>query len=93
MQDGPKVVAGATFDTAFEVTVATPTIMKVELLFEGTNFEEIDDLEFEGEPPAPPPLLAPVIVITTPEDGVDLDVDTLEIAGTVSGEGYYHPSR
>ncbi|HNO77984.1 MAG TPA: hypothetical protein PKN33_07970 [Phycisphaerae bacterium] len=92
-QDGPKVVAGATFDTAFEVTVATPTIMKVELLFEGTNFEEIDDLEFEGEPPAPPPLLAPVIVITTPEDGVDLDVDTLEIAGTVSGEGLLSPVR
>ena len=88
--DGPRFVTQNTFTTAFQVTVATPSITRVEFQLENTAFESIDDLEFEGEPPPTPPP-APVVTITQPIDGINVDIPgdipKLDIAGTVTGEG------
>ena len=88
--DGPRLVTQNTFTTAFQVTVPTPSITRVEFQLENTAFESIDDLEFEGEPPPTPPP-APVVTITQPIDGINVDIPgdipKLDIAGTVTGEG------
>jgi hypothetical protein len=89
--DGPRVVPQNAFTTAFEVTAATAVIDRVELQLEGTSFVSIDDLEFEGQPPAPTPTQAPVVTITQPINGINVDVPgdlpKIDIAGTVTGEG------
>jgi hypothetical protein len=85
--DGPRLVPQNTFTTAFEVLVQTASIVRVEFQLEGTAFESIDDLEFEGEPPPPPPNQPPVVQITSPANGADLDVATIDITGTATGEG------
>ena len=94
-QDGPKLVAVGVFNAEFEVTDpdATPSIARAELRLENGIYFAIDDLEFEGEPPAPPPPTPPVVQITSPPDGADLDVSTLDIAGTVTGEGLLSPVK
>jgi hypothetical protein len=88
--DGPRLVPQDTFTTAFEVTVPTPSITRVEFQLENTAFESIDDLEFEGEPPPTPPP-QPVVTITQPIDGINVDIPgdlpKLDIAGTVTGDG------
>lgn len=88
-QDGPKLVAADVFTTVFEVidADATPSITRAELRVENSAHFAIDDLEFEGEPPAPQPTEPPTVTITTPTNGADLDVETIDIAGTVTGEG------
>ena len=89
--DGPKLVAQAVFTTMFEVTVTTASITRAELQLEGSASHVIDDLEFDGEPPAPPPLEPPVVEILSPVNGSERDVDTLDIAGIVTGEGLLSP--
>jgi hypothetical protein len=84
-------VAPDKFSTLFEVKAASPSITRVELLYENGAFEAIDDLEFDGEPPAPPPPTPPVVQITAPLNGADLDVNDIDIAGTVTGEGLLSP--
>lgn len=88
-QDGPKLVAAGEFTTMFEVVDqdTTASITRAELRLENGIYFAIDDLEFEGEPPAPPPPTPPVVQITSPTDGAELDVSTIDIAGTVTGEG------
>lgn len=87
-QDGPKLVAANVFTTMFEVIDpdAAPSIMRAELRLENGVHFAIDDLEFEGEPPQEPPA-PPVVEITAPLNGAELDVLTIDIAGTVTGEG------
>lgn len=46
--DGPRLVPQNTFTTAFQVTVATASITRVEFQLEDTAFASIDDLEFGG---------------------------------------------
>jgi hypothetical protein len=82
-----QLVPQNTFTTAFEVTVPTPNIRRVEFQLEGTAWVSIDDLEFEGEPPPTPPSSAPVVQITQPLDGAHLDTSRLDITGRVTGEG------
>src|SRR5205085_6774739 len=53
----------------------------------------IDDLEFDGQPPAPPPPTLPVVQITSPVNGSDVDISTLDIAGTVTGQGLISPVK
>jgi len=92
--NGPSLVPQNTFTTAFEVTVPTPSIKRVEFQLEGTAYVSIDDLEFEGEPPPPPPA-QPVVTITQPINGISVDIPgdipKLAIAGTVAGEGLLSP--
>jgi hypothetical protein len=92
-QDGPKPVGVDTF-TMFEVIDedATPSITRVELRIENTIQFAIDDLEFEGEPPPEPPK-KPVVKITAPLDGAELDVTTIDIVGTVKGRGLLSPVK
>ena len=86
-QDGPRLVAADVFATLFEITLATASITTVEMHIQDSPRVSIDDLEYEGEPPAPPPTVAPVVQITSPANGAELDASTLDIAGTVTGEG------
>lgn len=83
--DGPRLVAANVFTTMFQVTVPAPRITRVELQLEGRADQAIDDLEIEGDPP-PCPVDPPVVKITSPPNGAELDTDTLDIAGTVTGE-------
>jgi len=87
--DGPKLVAAGAFTAMFEVTDpdSTPSIARAELRLENGIYFAIDDLEFEGEPPAPPPPTPPVVTITSPADGAEADIETMDIIGTVTGEG------
>lgn len=93
--DGPKPVAVDVFSAVFEVIDpdATPSIARAELRLENGIYFAIDDLEFDGQPPAPPPPAAPVVQITSPANGADLDVSTIDIAGTVTGEGLVSPAK
>ena len=90
-QDGPRVISVNAFTTVFEVTTTTAVITRLELQPETTTNLAMDDLEFEGEPPAPPPLEPPVVEILSPVNGSERDVDTLDIAGIVTGEGLLSP--
>ncbi|HEY4283359.1 MAG TPA: hypothetical protein VGM62_09865, partial [Chthoniobacterales bacterium] len=89
--DGPRLVTQDVFTTVFEVNVATPNIVRVELQVENSAHQAIDDLEFEGEAPAPTPTAAPIVQIITPANGAELDVDTIDINGTVTGDGLLSP--
>jgi hypothetical protein len=95
VQDGPKLVNANVFTTMFEVIDpdATPSITRAELRLENGIYFAIDDLEFEGQPPASPPPTPPVVQITSPPNGAELDVSTLDIAGTVTGEGLLSPVK
>lgn len=92
-QDGPKPVAPNVLTTAFEVIDphATPSITRVELHFDDLNYFFIDDLEFEGNLPAPVPTTAPVAQITSPINGSEVGDSTFDFAGTVTGEGLVSP--
>lgn len=83
------------FTTVFEVIDpdATPSITRVELRLDNGIYFAIDDLEFDGEPPAPPPPTPPVVQFTSPPNGADLDVSTIDITGTVTGEGLLSPVK
>lgn len=85
--DGPKLVAHDVFTTVFEVTVTTPSITRAELQLEGSAHQAIDDLEFDGQPAAQVPTTPPVVTITSPVNGSDLDVNTIAITGTITGDG------
>lgn len=89
--DGPRLVQQNTFSTAFEVSAATAVITRVEFQLENSSFASIDDLEFQGDAPAPLPTEAPVIQITQPVNGIDVDIPgdipRLQVEGTVTGEG------
>jgi hypothetical protein len=86
VQDGPKPVAADAFTTRFEVTSPTPAIAKAVLQLQDAAHYAIDDLEFDGEPPAQPPL-PPQVVITSPPNGADFDTNAFTIEGTITGEG------
>jgi hypothetical protein len=88
-QDGPKPVTPNQFTTPFEVRAANPAIVRVELEMGVTVFEAIDDLEFEGEAPPPPPLEPPIVRITFPGDATELDSSDIRVQGTVTGEGLF----
>ena len=94
VQDGPKPVAADVFSAVFEVIDpdTTPSIARAELRLENGIYFAIDDLEFDGEPPAPTPT-APVVQITSPPNGVNLDILTMDITGTVTGEGLISPVK
>jgi hypothetical protein len=87
-QDGPKLVAADVFTTMFEVIDlgAVPHIARAELHLETGVYFSIDDLEFDGEAPPPPPP-EPVVEITSPLNGAELDVSSIDILGTVTGAG------
>jgi len=80
-----------TFTTAFEVTAVTPGIARVELQLEGTSFVSIDDLEFDGGAAPPLPTQPPVVQLTQPINGINIDspgdIPKIDIAGTVTGDG------
>ena len=91
--DGPKLVAANVFTTMFQVMVSgAPNIVRAELRLENSAYFAMDDLEFDGVPPPPPPL-PPVVAFSTPLDGAVLDTETLDIAGTVTGEGLLSPVK
>ena len=89
--DGPRSVPQNTFTTIFEVKAVPARIVRVEFQLEGTAFESIDDLEFEGELPSPPPNQPPVVNITSPPNGLNTDASAFDIAGTVTGDGLISP--
>lgn len=93
-QDGPKLVAVDAFTTMFEVVDPgpEPSITRAELRLENGIHFAIDDLEFEGAPPAQPPE-PPVVEITAPVNSAELDVSTIDIVGTVTGEGLLSPVK
>jgi hypothetical protein len=90
-QDGPRPVTRDVFTTKFEIRVNSPVIARAEFQLESYNVKSIDDLEFEGEPPATVPRQPPVVQITSPVNGADLDVTNIDIAGTVTGDGLLSP--
>lgn len=81
-----KVPDSASLSTLFSVTSSTASIYRIELRMGVADFEMIDDLEIEGNtaPPIAPP---PVVKIITPTNGAELDVNSVAISGTVTGEG------
>src|SRR5205085_8250216 len=79
-----QVVDSASLSTLFSVSSPTGSIYRVELRM-GVDFEIIDDLEIEGNP-VPPVAGLPVVKIFTPSDGAELDLDSVRISGTVTGE-------
>jgi hypothetical protein len=85
-QDGPKQVAANAFTAKFEVKSNNPRIVRAVFQLENAGHYAIDDLEFQGEAAQPPPP-PPQVVITSPANGAQLDVETLAIAGTVNGQG------
>ena len=87
--DGPKSVTQDVFTTVFEVKVTTPNIARVELQVQDSAYQAIDDLEFEGEAPAPAPTERRCVQIISPANGVEQDVDTIDINGTVTGDGCF----
>ena len=89
--DGPRPVTHDVFTTQFEIITSTPTVTRAEFQLESSNVKSIDDLEFEGKPPPPPPKERPVVKITSPPNGADLDVSTIDLAGTVTGDGLLSP--
>jgi hypothetical protein len=91
--DGPRSVPQNTFTTIFEVKAVPAKIVRVEFQLDGTAFESIDDLEFEGEQPSPPPNQPPVVKITSPPNGLDTDVSAFDIAGTITGDGLISPVK
>ena len=89
--DGPRMVPQNTFTTSFEVNSPTPNIVRVEFQLENSSFSSIDDLEFQGDPAPPLPTDPPVVQLTQPLDGINVDIpgdlSRLDIAGNVSGDG------
>jgi hypothetical protein len=92
-QDGPKAVATNAYTTQFQVSVATPTIRRVELLYSSAAFEAIDDLEFQGGEPGPLPTEPPQVQIITPIDNQQFVDATIRVSGTVSGPQVVSPGR
>jgi hypothetical protein len=88
--DGPRPVTPDVFTTEFEIK-STQIITRAEFQLDSSDVKSIDDLEFEGEPPPPPPKKPPVVTITSPPNGADLDVSTIDLAGTVTGDGLLSP--
>jgi hypothetical protein len=88
---GPRLVQQNTFTTSLEATAPDAVITRVELQLEGSSFVSIDDLEFQGSAPATLPTQSPVVTLTQPIDGVNVDIPNdipkLDIKGTVSGDG------
>jgi hypothetical protein len=89
-KDGPRAVGVNAFTTAFEVTAPAAVIMRVELQYENSAFEAIDDLEFDGTPAATVPTEPPVVKVLSPASG-DRDLEQFDITGTVTGEGLLSP--
>ena len=90
-QDGPKLVAANVFTTPFQVTVSgNPTIVRAELRLENGAYFAIDDLTFDGEAPH---LRRRHLASLSPRRpmALFLDTSTLDISGTVKGEGLVSP--
>src|SRR5215813_11404671 len=66
VQDGPRDIVRGALTTSMQVTASSAIIRRVELLYPGTAFEIIDDLEFDGDAPPPVPDTAPAVTITAP---------------------------
>ncbi len=92
-QDGPRQVAADVFTTSFEITVATASIVRAVLAVGDSAHEAIDDLEFDGQAAPPVPTTPPVVQITSPVNGADLDVSSIDISGTVTGDGLISPVK
>lgn len=86
-RDGPRAVAPKQFTTMFEVRTPQPSIVQVELEMGTTEFEAIDDLEFEGQPLGTLPTAAPLVQITSLANDAQLDVGAITVQGTVTGDG------
>jgi hypothetical protein len=86
LTDGPRAIAAGTYNTVFQVQASSAVIARVELQYDGSDFECIDDLEFEGTPPPPPPTTPPSVVITAPLNGVQLFSPSLTVRGTATGD-------
>jgi len=89
--DGPRPVTHDVFTTEFQIKVNSPTITRAEYQLDQMTVKSIDDLEFEGKKPPPPPKKPPVVKIMSPPNGADLDVSTIDLAGTVTGAGLISP--
>ena len=85
-QDGPKPVVADSFTTQFEVKSNGRRIVRAVFQLENAAHYAIDDLEFSGSA-APPPPPAPQVSITSPANGSEVDIQSMAINGTVTGEG------
>jgi hypothetical protein len=87
---GPRAVTNAC-DTLFELTAATPAIKRVEFIVQtpgGIPVDiGVDDLTFDGKPPAIVPADTPVVTITSNATGATIDAATETLTGTVTGNG------
>jgi hypothetical protein len=92
-QDGPKAVAATGFTAMFEVKAPAASIVRVELEMGTTEFEAIDDLEFEGVAPPPPAAAIPSVQVTSVANNAQLDVSTITVQGTVTGEALLPTAR
>jgi LGFP repeat len=93
-RDGPRLVAANVFTTMFEVIdhATTARIARAELRLDTGIHFAIDDLEFEGQPVIPPPN-PPTVHINAPINGSQLDVASIDIGGTVTGQGLVSPVK
>jgi hypothetical protein len=89
--DGPRPVPQNTFTTKFQVTVTSASITRVEFQLENSAFESIDDLEFDGDPATPVPTQPPLVRVLSPANGAQVDLNQVNIAGTVTGDGLLSP--
>ena len=89
IQDGPRSVPPKSFSTSFSVFSPQARIRRIELQMGTTEFEAIDDLRLEGDVPPPPPVDAPVVTISAPADNAEFDAASVNVEGTVTGEGLF----
>lgn len=92
--DGPKV-GSQQHGVDMAIQLSSPSIVRVVYDVKRDGFalapEFIDDLTFEGEPPAPQTVPAPVVRITVPDGSgtSEYHTDPLVVTGTVTGESLY----
>jgi hypothetical protein len=91
VSDGPRNVTQDQFTTLFSLSVANAAITRAELHMNGDG-AAIDDLELDGEVPAPLPTSPPTLQITSPTANVVIGGNhgftaPVHIAGRVGGEG------
>jgi len=82
--DGPKPVQPDSYNTSFVLTSAQAAIVKVELNMAQMEFEAIDDLTFTGKK-GTLPNTAPVVKITSPANGAELNSQNALLTGTITG--------
>jgi hypothetical protein len=83
--DGPRPVSADAHVTLFGITKPNAVIRRVDLHYQGTGFESIDDLEYDGEPAPGVPTTPPRVVISAPASNARPAREPITVGGVVRG--------